>query len=86
MNLLLKKYIANYLKEAASTAISMGASDVTGQSQHRHSASYKNNMTSMDDDEVLLKVLENVGDNCFISFVEAYDEDIPRLEISPVVR
>lgn len=86
MNLLLKKYIANYLKEAASTAISMGASDVTGQSQHSHAASYKNDMTRIDDDEVLLKVLENVGDNCFISFVDDYDEDIPRLEISPVVK
>jgi hypothetical protein len=86
MSLLLKKYITNYLKEAASSAISMGASDITGQSQHRHAASYKNDMTSIDDDEVLLKVLENVGDNCFISFVEDYDENIPRLEISPVVR
>lgn len=86
MNLLLKKYIANYLKEAASTAISMGASDVTGQSQHSHAASYKNDMTRIDDDEVLLKVLENVGDNCFISFVDDYDEDIPRLEISPTVK
>lgn len=86
MNLLLKKYITNYLKEAASSAISMGASDITGQTQHSHAASYKNDMTSIDDDEVLLKVLENVGDNCFISFVEDYDEDIPRLEISPTVR
>lgn len=86
MNLLLKQYITNYLKEAASTAISIDASDVTGQSQHQHAASYKNDMTSIDDDEVLLKVLENVGDNCFISFVDDYDEDIPRLEISPVVK
>jgi len=86
MNFLLKKYITNYLKESASSAISIDASDITGQTQHRHAASYRNDMTSMDDDEVLLKVLENIGSNCFISFVEEYDEDIPRLEISPVVR
>jgi hypothetical protein len=85
MKSLLKKYIKSYLKEAASTAIAMPARDITGKTQHQNSASYRNNMTSLDDEEVLVKVLENVGDNCFISFVDNYDESIPRLEINPKV-
>ena len=42
-------------------------------------------MSEIDNQETLLKVLESVGDNCFISFVDKYDEKIPRLEVSPKV-
>jgi hypothetical protein len=85
MNLLLKQYIKNYLLEAASTAIAMPASSIGGEFQHNLGASYQNDMTSLNDEESLLKVLENVGNNCFISFVDKYDENIPRLEINPDV-
>ncbi len=82
----LKNYILEYLlREAASTAISGRASDLTGKSHHQSAASYSNNMTEIDNQETLLKVLENVGNNCFISFVDKYDEKIPRLEVSPEV-
>lgn len=83
--ILLEKYIKAFLKEAASSAISKRASDLTGKIQHQSAASYDNDMTEIDNQEVLLKVLENVGNNCFISFVDKYDEKIPRLEISPDV-
>ena len=85
MNLLLKKYITNYLKEAASTAISNRATDLTGMSHNQSARSYSNDMSEIDNQEALLKVLENVGNNCFISFVDKYDEKIPRLEVSPKV-
>jgi len=81
---LLKQYIENYLKEATSK-IAFPASDLSGELQHELGASYQNDMTSLNDDEVLLKVLENVGDNCFVSFVDKYDKNIPRLEINPDV-
>ena len=83
--ILLEKYIKTFLKEAASTAIVNRASDLTGMSHHQSAASYSNDMSEIDNQETLLKVLENVGNNCFISFVEKYDEKIPRLEISPEV-
>ncbi len=83
--ILLEKYIKAFLKEAASSAIIGLASDVTGKSQHQKAASYNVNMTELDSEETLLKVLENVGDNCFISFVDDYDEKVPRLEVSPEV-
>ena len=83
--ILLKKYIKSFLKEAASSAIANRASDLTGKFQHQSAASYSNNMSEIDNQETLLKVLENVGNNCFISFVDKYDEKIPRLEISPEV-
>lgn len=82
--ILLEKYIKEFLKEATSSIINP-ASDISGQTQHQQAASYNVNMTNIDSKEVLLKVLENVGDNCFISFVDKYDEKIPRLEISPKV-
>ena len=81
---LLENYIKEFLKEATSSIINP-ASDITGQAQHHQAASYDNDMTEIDNQEALLKVLENVGNNCFISFVEKYDEKIPRLEISPKV-
>ena len=84
MNLLLKQYIKNYLNEATSAIINP-ASNISGRTQHQQSASYRENMTNLDNEVTLLKVLENVGDNCFISFVDEYDEFIPRLEISPNV-
>ena len=83
--ILLEKYIKAFLKEAASTAIANRASDLTGMSHHQSAASYSNDMSEIDNQEALLKVLENVGNNCFISFVEKYDENIPRLEVSPEV-
>ena len=83
--ILLEKYIKTFLKEAASSAISKRASDLAGDMQHQSAASYDNDMSEIDNQEALLKVLENVGNNCFISFVDKYDEKIPRLEISPVV-
>lgn len=83
--ILLEKYIKAFLKEAASSAISKRASDLTGKIQHQSAASYDNDMSEIDNQEALLKVLENVGNNCFISFVNKYDEKIPRLEISPEV-
>ena len=83
--ILLQKYVRAFLREAASTAISDRASDLTGKSHHQSAASYSNDMTEIDNQETLLKVLENVGNNCFISFVDKYDEKIPRLEISPKV-
>lgn len=83
--ILLEKYIKAFLKEAASTAIAGRASDLTGKSHHQSASSYSNNMSEIDSQETLLKVLENVGNNCFISFVEKYDENIPRLEVSPEV-
>lgn len=84
MNLLLKQYIKNYLNEATSAIINP-ASNISGRTQHQQSASYSENMTNVDNEVTLLKVLENVGDNCFISFVDEYDEFIPRLEVSPNV-
>ena len=83
--ILLENYIKAFLKEAASTAIVGRASDLTGMSHHQSAASYSNDMSEIDNQETLLKVLENVGKNCFISFVNKYDEKIPRLEISPEV-
>tara|TARA_B100000085_G_scaffold276980_1_gene296809 strand:- start:2162 stop:3949 length:1788 start_codon:yes stop_codon:yes gene_type:complete len=83
--ILLERYIEAFLKEAASTAIANSASDLTGMSHHQSAASYSNDMSEIDNQETLLKVLENVGNNCFISFVDKYDEKIPRLEISPEV-
>ena len=83
--ILLEKYIKEFLKEAASSAIIGLASDVTGKSQHQKAASYNVNMTELDKEETLLKVLESVDNNCFISFVDKYDENVPRLEISPDV-
>ena len=83
--ILLEKYIKTFLKEAASSAIINRASDLTGDMQHQSAASYSNDMSEIDNQETLLKVLENVGDNCFISFVDKYDEKIPRLEVSPEV-
>ena len=83
--ILLEKYIKAFLKEAASTAIANRASDLTGTLQHQSAAAYSNDMSEIDSQETLLKVLENVGDNCFISFVNKYDEKIPRLEVSPKV-
>ena len=83
--ILLEKYIKAFLKEAASSAIMSPASEITGKTQHQKSASYNINMTELNSEETLLKVLENVGNNCFISFVEKYDEKIPRLEVSPDV-
>ena len=83
--ILLEKYIKAFLKEAASSAIIKRASDITGQEQHQSAASYSKDMTEIDGQETLLKVLENVGNNCFISFVDKYDEKIPRLEVSPEV-
>ena len=83
--ILLEKYIKAFLKEAASSAIMSPASELTGKKHHQIAASYNVNMTELDPEETLLKVLENVGDNCFISFVEKYDEKVPRLEISPEV-
>jgi len=83
--ILLEKYIKEFLKEAASSAIINPAQNITGETQHQQAASYSLNMTNVDHEETLLKVLENVGDNCFISFVDEYDENIPRLEISPKV-
>ena len=83
--ILLEKYIKAFLKEAASTAIANKANDLTGMSHHQKAASYSNDMSEIDNQEALLKVLENVGNNCFISFVEKYDEKIPRLEVSPEV-
>ena len=74
--ILLEKYIKAFLKEAASSAIIGLASDVTGKSQHQKAASYNVNMTELDSEEVLLKVLEKV---------DKYDKDIPRLEVSPEV-
>ena len=82
---ILKSYVKAFLKEAASTAIANRASDLTGMSHHQSAASYSNDMSEIDNQETLLKVLENVGNNCFISFVDKYDEKIPRLEISPEV-
>ena len=84
MNILLKKYIENYLTEATSK-IAFPAKNISGKLQHKIGASYQNNMTNLNNEETLLKVLENVGDNCFISFVDKYDEKIPRLEINPNV-
>jgi len=83
--ILLEKYIKTFLKEAASTAIMKRASDLTGMSHHQSAASYSNDMSEIGNEEALLKVLENVGNNCFISFVDKYDEKIPRLEVSPKV-
>ena len=83
--ILLKKYIKSFLKEAATSAIMKKASDLTGKAQHQSAASYSSDMSEVDNQEALLKVLENVGDNCFISFVDKYDEKIPRLEVSPDV-
>lgn len=83
--ILLEKYIKAFLKEAASSAIMSPASELTGKMQHQKAASYNINMSELDSEETLLKVLENVGNNCFISFVEKYDEKIPRLEINPNV-
>jgi len=83
--ILLEKYIKSFLNEAASSAIIGKASDLTGKSQHQSAAAYSSDMSEIDSQETLLKVLENVGDNCFISFVEKYDEKIPRLEVSPKV-
>ena len=82
--ILLEKYIKEFLKEATSSIINP-ASDISGMTQHQQAASYNMDMTNLDNKTVLLKVLENVGDNCFISFVDEYDEKIPRLEISPNV-
>ena len=81
---LLKNYIKNYLLEATPT-IAFPAKETTGKFQHQRAYSYNLDMTSLDDEQALLKVLENIGDNCFISFVDKYDENIPRLEISPNV-
>jgi len=83
--MILKSYIRNYLLEATSS-IAFPAKDVSGKSQHEKAASYQKDMSSLNDDEVLLKVLENVGDNCFVSFVDRYDDEIPRLEINPTVQ
>jgi hypothetical protein len=83
--ILLEKYIKAFLKEAASTAIANKASDLTGMSHNQSARSYSNDMSEIDNQEALLKVLENVGNNCFISFVDKYDEKIPRLEVSPKV-
>ena len=81
---LLKRYIKNYLFEATPT-VAFPAKETTGKFQHQRAYSYDLDMTSLDDEQALLKVLENIGDNCFISFVDKYDEKIPRLEISPNV-
>tara|TARA_B000000557_G_scaffold180990_1_gene147734 strand:- start:1999 stop:3705 length:1707 start_codon:yes stop_codon:yes gene_type:complete len=81
---LLKNYVKNYLLEATPT-IAFPAKETTGEFQHKRAYSYNLDMTSLNDEQALLKVLENVGDNCFISFVNKYDEKIPRLEVSPKV-
>jgi len=81
---ILKSYIKEFLQEATSAIINP-ASNITGRTQHQQSASYRENMTNVDNEVTLLKVLENVGDNCFISFIDEYDEFIPRLEVSPNV-
>jgi len=81
---ILKSYIKEFLQEATSAIINP-ASNITGRTQHQQSATHRENMTNIDNEVTLLKVLENVGDNCFISFIDKYDEFIPRLEISPNV-
>ena len=56
--ILLEKYIKAFLKEAASSAIMSPASELTGKSQHQKAASYNINMSELDSEETLLKVLE----------------------------
>jgi len=82
--ILLEKYIKEFLKEATSSIIH-APSEFKASTQSYYAASYEKDMTDLSKEDTLLTILRNIGTNCFISFVDKYDENVPRLEVSPVI-
>jgi len=84
MNLLLKNYIKKYLLEGVATKHSADAIKVQS-FLSKVGGSSSVDKTNYSLEETLEDIVTNIKDELFISFVDEYDENVPRLETNPNV-
>ena len=83
MNKLLLKYIRSYLAEAT---IPYNAGEINAKLQHELSPNMPKDMTSLSNEETIKALMQNIDEKTCISFVNAYDENIPSFNINPHAR
>ena len=82
-NTLIKNYIKLLFE---TTRFTQDVSDeLSGKRLSSMSSVQSEDKTHMSPLETVEDILKHVGNNTFISFVEKYDDDIPRLSVSPKV-
>jgi hypothetical protein len=83
MNKLLLKYIRSYLAEAT---IPYSANEINAELQHELSPNIPKDMTSLNNEETIKVLMQNIDEKTCISFVNKYDESIPSFNINPHAR
>jgi len=82
MSSILKSYIRNYINEATSYT-AFPPEDINANFQSTKGFSSRVDKTNLSSLETLTDISKHVGPECFISFIDPYDENIPALEINP---
>jgi hypothetical protein len=80
MNKLLINYIKSYLKEAT---IPYKGRYISAKLQHELSPNISKDMTNLSDEAVLKTLMKNIDERTCISFVNKYNESIPKFNINP---
>ena len=83
MNKLLLKYIRSYLAEAT---IPFSAKEIDAGLQNKLSPNIPKDVTSLSNEETIKVLMQNIDEQTCISFVNAYDENIPSFNINPYAR
>ena len=80
---LLRSYIKKYIISEATPLVAFDSGDINPKLQSSLSLKSENNKVDLSDEETLVELIRNAGPGSFISFVDKYDEDVPRLEVNP---
>ena len=80
---LLRNYIKKYIINEATPLVAYKSKDINPALQSSLSLKSENNKVDLSDEETLVELIRNAGPGSFISFVDKYDEDVPRLEVNP---